>query len=199
MDKNRIEGRHGASRWHNTPHKGAPGIDGMTVGAFPAFAREQWPRIARALMEGTYRPAPVKRVWIPKPDGSKRPLGVPTVLDRLIRRYLCAGVVLPDGTREATPQGAGRHRRTAPVCPRLAQLLQAQCHLHGRAGAFRVVEKTGEVVLLEAMEAAAHAPPSSTRLGGLPRESAFGVSQPQGLLADEPELACPPRVEQPLA
>ena len=37
-------------------NKGAPGIDGMTVEAFPAFAREHWPRIARALMEGTYRP-----------------------------------------------------------------------------------------------------------------------------------------------
>ena len=69
-------------------NKGAPGIDGMTVGAFPAFAREHWPRIARALMEGTYRPAPVKRVWIPKPDGSKRPLGVPTVLDRLIQQAI---------------------------------------------------------------------------------------------------------------
>ncbi len=48
-------------------NKGAAGIDGMTVGAFPAFARGHWPRIARALMEGTYRPAPVKRVWIIPP------------------------------------------------------------------------------------------------------------------------------------
>jgi RNA-directed DNA polymerase len=58
---------------------GAPGIDGMTVEDFPAFSREQWPRIRSALMEGTYRPAPVRRVFIPKPDGSQRPLGVPTV------------------------------------------------------------------------------------------------------------------------
>ena len=56
-------------------NKGAPGIDGMTVADFPAFAREHWPRIASAIREGTYRPAPVRRVWIPKPDGSKRPLG----------------------------------------------------------------------------------------------------------------------------
>lgn len=69
-------------------NKGAPGIDGMTVEAFPAFAREHWPRIARALMEGTYRPAAVRRVWIPKPDGTKRPLGVPTVLDRLIQQAI---------------------------------------------------------------------------------------------------------------
>ena len=65
-------------------NKGAPRIDGMTVDAFPAFAREHWPRIARAIMEGTYHPAAVRRVWIPKPDGTKRPLGIPTVLDRVI-------------------------------------------------------------------------------------------------------------------
>ena len=60
-------------------NKGAPGIDGTTIAEFPAFAREHWPRIAIAIREGTYRPAPVRRAWIPKPDGSKRPLGIPTV------------------------------------------------------------------------------------------------------------------------
>ena len=58
---------------------GAPGVDGMTVEAFPAFGRAQWPRIRSALMAGTYRPAPVRRVFIPKPDGTPRPLGIPTV------------------------------------------------------------------------------------------------------------------------
>jgi RNA-directed DNA polymerase len=179
---------------------GAPGVDGMTVEAFPAFARTHWPRIRSALMAGTYRPAPVRRVFIPKPDGTKRPLGVPTVLDRLIqqalaqvltplfdsgfsvhsygfregrnahqavrevgacwqqgrryavdcdlksffdtvnhdrlmgqlrekvrdrpvlgliRRYLTAGVVLPDGTREATPQGVPQG---GPLSPLLANI-----------------------------------------------------------------------------
>ena len=41
---------------------GAPGIDGMTVDAFPAFCRSHWPRIRSMLIEGTYRPAPVRRV-----------------------------------------------------------------------------------------------------------------------------------------
>ena len=67
-------------------NKGAPGIDGMTVEDFPAFAREHWPRIATAIREGNYRPAPVRRVWIPKPDGAQRPLGIPTVLDRVIQQ-----------------------------------------------------------------------------------------------------------------
>jgi RNA-directed DNA polymerase len=179
---------------------GAPGIDGMTVEDFPAFSREHWPRIRSALMKGTYRPAPVRRVFIPKSDGSQRPLGVPTVLDRviqqalaqvltplfeggfsdhsygfregrnahqavrhveacwkegrryavdcdlksffdsvphnrlvgqlrekirdrkvlgLIRGYLQAGVVLPDGTREATPQGVPQG---GPLSPLLANI-----------------------------------------------------------------------------
>ena len=399
-------------------NKGAPGIDGMTVGDFPAFARKEWPRIAEAIRKGDYRPAPVKRAWIPKPDGSKRPLGIPTVLDRviqqavaqvlgplfeagfsehshgyrpgrsahqavavmeeswregrrhavecdlksffdtvnhdrlmnalrekvrcsrvlgLVRRYLTAGVVLPDGTREATPQGvpqggplspllanivldpldkelearghrfaryaddfivtvksakaaqrvlaslvryceerlqlvvnraksragplksceflgyrlnnrakpawtekaqhrfkerirewersghdgppgpprrgersesnhqpqprapgAERHRRTEPVCPRLAQLLQAQLHLLGGAGTVGLGQAAGEVVLLEAMEAAAHAPPSFARVGSFSRPGAYGDTQPQRLLADEPELACAHGPEQPM-
>ncbi len=179
---------------------GAPGIDGMTVEAFPAFSQKHWPRIRSALMTGTYRPAPVRRVFIPKPDGTERPLGVPTVLDRviqqalaqvmnsrfdggfsnhsygfregrnahqavreveacwkagyrhavdcdlksffdtvdhdrlmgqlrekvrdrkvlgLIRRYLQAGVVLPDGTHEATPRGVPQG---GPLSPLLANI-----------------------------------------------------------------------------
>jgi RNA-directed DNA polymerase len=180
---------------------GAPGIDGMTIEAFPAFCRSHWPRIRTMLIEGTYRPAPVRRVFIPKPDGAQRPLGVPTVLDRviqqamaqvltplfeggfsessygfregrnahqavrvveaawkegrryavdcdlkaffdtvnhqrlmgqlrerikdrkvlkLIQRYLVAGVVLPDGTREATPQGVPQG---GPLSPLLANIV----------------------------------------------------------------------------
>ena len=48
-------------------NKGAPGIDGMTVEDFPAFKQEHWPRIATAIREGNYRPAPVRRVWIIPP------------------------------------------------------------------------------------------------------------------------------------
>jgi len=84
-----------AAAWKRVrSNKGAPGIDGVTVGAFPAFCREHWPRIRTALEEGTYRPAAVRRVEIPKPDGSKRPLGVPTVLDRVIQQAV-AQVLTP--------------------------------------------------------------------------------------------------------
>jgi RNA-directed DNA polymerase len=66
-------------------NRGAPGIDGMTVEAFPAFARKHWPEIRQALLDGTYQPSAVRRVEIPKRAGrGKRPLGIPTVTDRLI-------------------------------------------------------------------------------------------------------------------
>ena len=58
---------------------GAAGVDGMTIAQFPAFARQHWSRIHSRLLAGTYHPAPVRRVFIPKPNGDLRPLGIPTV------------------------------------------------------------------------------------------------------------------------
>jgi RNA-directed DNA polymerase len=69
-------------------NKGAPGIDGVTVEQFPDTFRELWPKIRSTLFEGVYAPSPVLRVEIPKPDGSKRPLGIPTVLDRIIQQAI---------------------------------------------------------------------------------------------------------------
>jgi RNA-directed DNA polymerase len=69
-------------------NKGVPGIDHMSIEDFPEFARAQWDRIRDSLMAGTYQPYPVKRVEIPKPTGGKRPLGIPTVLDRLIQQAM---------------------------------------------------------------------------------------------------------------
>lgn len=65
---------------------GAPGVDGITIEAFPAFLRERSGSLRQALLAGKYRPSPVRRTFIPKPDGTERPLGIPTVLDRLIQQ-----------------------------------------------------------------------------------------------------------------
>lgn len=68
-------------------NKGAPGVDGMTVQALPAYLREHWPSIREALLNGTYKPQPVKRVEIPKADGGgMRKLGIPSALDRLVQQ-----------------------------------------------------------------------------------------------------------------
>lgn len=69
-------------------NKGSPGVDGMTIDDAKDYLREQWPNIRSRLLEGTYRPLPVKRVEIPKPDGGVRKLGVPCVVDRLIQQAL---------------------------------------------------------------------------------------------------------------
>jgi RNA-directed DNA polymerase len=59
-------------------NKGAAGIDGMTVGDLPAYLKEHWLAIRAQLLDGTYRPQPVRRVEIPKASGGVRPLGIPT-------------------------------------------------------------------------------------------------------------------------
>lgn len=69
-------------------NKGAPGIDGMTVDELPQYLKQHWPTIREQLETGRYRPQPVRRVEIPKPDGSSRGLGIPTVLDRLIQQAI---------------------------------------------------------------------------------------------------------------
>ena len=67
-------------------NKGSAGVDGMTVHELPAFLKQHWPAIREQLLSGTYKPQPVRRVEIPKPDGGVRKLGIPTVLDRFIQQ-----------------------------------------------------------------------------------------------------------------
>jgi len=67
-------------------NKGSAGVDGMAVQQLPEHLKQHWPVIREQLLSGTYKPQPVKRVEIPKPDGGIRKLGIPTVLDRLIQQ-----------------------------------------------------------------------------------------------------------------
>ena len=69
-------------------NKGAAGVDGMDIAQTGRYLTNAWPTIKEQLMAGTYRPSPVRRVGIPKPDGSERELGIPTVVDRLIQQAL---------------------------------------------------------------------------------------------------------------
>jgi len=69
-------------------NKGAAGIDRMTVEQLQPHLKEHWPRIREELLEGRYRPQPVRGVEIPKPGGGMRQLGIPTVVDRLIQQAL---------------------------------------------------------------------------------------------------------------
>src|ERR1051325_6528562 len=67
-------------------NKGSAGIDGMTVAQLPEHLKQHWPVIREQLLNGNYKPQPVKRVEIPKSDGGVRKLGIPTVLDRFIQQ-----------------------------------------------------------------------------------------------------------------
>jgi RNA-directed DNA polymerase len=83
-----------------TRNKGAPGIDGITTEEIKGVMQKQWPKIKQDIFEGNYRPSPVKRVEIPKPDGSGiRKLGIPTVMDRIIQQAIYQELVY---TFEAT-------------------------------------------------------------------------------------------------
>ena len=75
-------------------NNGAPGIDGVTVQDWPAHARAHWPAQRERLEGGRYKPQAVRRVEIPKADGGKRLLGIPTVTDRVVQQAI-AQVLTP--------------------------------------------------------------------------------------------------------
>lgn len=93
---------------------GAAGIDHMSVTAFPAFVRAHWTKVRAKLQAGTYAPSPVRRTLIPKKNGGERPLGIPTVLDRVIQQALAQelGGVFEAEFSERKLRLPGRTQRT---------------------------------------------------------------------------------------
>ena len=69
-------------------NKGSHGIDGMKVDELLQYLKENGASLRQSLLEGSYKPNPVRRVEIPKPDGKKRPLGIPTAVDRVIQQAI---------------------------------------------------------------------------------------------------------------
>ena len=69
-------------------NKGAPGVDGQTIEMAEAKAPAIIARLRRDLLEGCYRPGDVRRVWLPKPGGGQRGLGIPNVVDRVVQQAL---------------------------------------------------------------------------------------------------------------
>lgn len=78
-----------AAAWRRVKaNKGGAGVDGRTVQDTAVYLHTAWPQIRAKLLDGSYRPAPVRRFGLPKPGGGLRELGIPTVVDRLIQQAL---------------------------------------------------------------------------------------------------------------
>jgi RNA-directed DNA polymerase len=102
---------------------GSPGIDGMTTKQLGEHLREHGESICAKLLAGTYVPSPVKRVEIPKADGGKRMLGIPTVVDRWVQQMLLL-VMQPLFEPGFSPQSFGfRPGRSAHDAVKAAQAL----------------------------------------------------------------------------
>jgi RNA-directed DNA polymerase len=108
-------------------NKGSPGIDGMTVEQLPGYLVEHWPALRDQLLQGTYRPQPVKRVEMEKPGGQgMRKLGIPTVLDRFLQQAVLQ-VLQPDWDRTFSPHSYGfRPHRSAQQAVAQAQQYVAE-------------------------------------------------------------------------
>src|SRR5437899_8407767 len=109
-------------------NKGAAGVDGMSVDGLPAYLKEHWPAIRAQLLEGTYKPQPVRRVEIPKASGGVRLLGIPTVLDRFIQQAVMQALQADwDGTFSETSFGF-RPKHSAHQAVERAQAYIASGH-----------------------------------------------------------------------
>ena len=69
-------------------NKGAGGVDGVTINELEEYMQEHWKSIKQQIRERKYKPQPVLRVEIPKPNGGVRKLGIPTVIDRVIEQAI---------------------------------------------------------------------------------------------------------------
>jgi len=102
-------------------NRGAPGVDGMATAELRPWLLVHWPEVRAELDAGTYRPAPVRQVIIPKPGGGERMLGVPRVLDRLIQQAV-AQVLVPIFDPEFSGSSFGfRPGRSAHQAVRVAR------------------------------------------------------------------------------
>jgi len=102
-------------------NKGAAGIDRMPTSELRSYLRKEWERIKEALLNGNYRPQPVRRVEIPKPGGGVRELGIPTVIDRMIQQAI-AQVLSPIWEKDFSSHSYGfRPGRSAHMAVKAAR------------------------------------------------------------------------------
>lgn len=159
-------------------NQGAAGMDGMAIDALPGCARPHWERIRSAREEGTYRPAAVRRVRRPQASGGERPLGLPTVLDRVIQQAM-APVIGPLFAPHFSPHSEGcRPGRRARMALAEMDAAYGDGLRFGADGALHSVFDTGPQGLLRARRARRMADRRVRRLIG--RSLRAGVLLPAG-------------------
>jgi len=111
-------------------NRGAPGPDGITIKEFEPWARTHWAGIRQQLLDGTYRPQPVRRKVIKKENGDERLLGIPNVLDRLIQQAILQ-ILTPIFDPEFSESSFGfRPRRSCHGAAKQVQQTIRQGNLH---------------------------------------------------------------------
>jgi RNA-directed DNA polymerase len=111
-------------------NRGAPGPDGMTIKQFEAWAPDNWARVRQQLLDGTYRPDPVRRKAVRKEGGGERLLGIPNVLDRLIQQAICQVLTPIFDPTFSESSFAFRPGRSAHGAAKRVQQIIRQGHAH---------------------------------------------------------------------
>lgn len=134
-------------------NKGAAGVDGLDIDQTSDYLVTAWPAIREQLLTGTYRPKPVRRVMIPKPDGGQRELGIPTVTDRLIQQALLQ-VLQPllEPTFSAHSYGfrPGRSARQAVLAAQ--SYVQAGCRIVVDVDLERFFDRVNHDILIDRLQ-----------------------------------------------
>jgi RNA-directed DNA polymerase len=117
-----------ASWCQSAANKGAPGVDEITIDRYQKDVEANLQRVGEKLREGTYRPQAIRRTYIPKADGSQRPLGIPTVEDRIVQGAV-RQVIEPIFAREFAPHSYGFRpgKGCKDALRRVDELLKAGC------------------------------------------------------------------------
>ena len=102
-------------------NKGAPGIDNMTVFELDEYFSVHRDEIKDQIRHGSYKPSPVRRVYIPKPNGKHRPLGIPTVVDRVVQQAVAQVLSLGYDKYFSVSSNLSRYRQSPGLVPAVSK------------------------------------------------------------------------------
>ena len=132
-------------------NKGAPGVDGMTVEEALSWLKEHGKEMTEAIRSGKYKPTPVRRKEIPKPDGGVRKLGIPTVKDRIVQQAIAQQLMPqyePKFSEGSYGYRPGRSAQGGPLSPLLANVYLNEFDWEYERRGVPVIRYADDIVLL---------------------------------------------------